>query len=179
MIIDGISLSHLLKSPRNRQLFLKVIPSLNAVCIARCSPAQKRELTAFIKNSQDNVVLSIGDGANDLGMIEEANLGIGIEGKDSLKASLASDISLKSFKYLTKLILYHGRLVYKSSSKMSMYIMHRGVLIATMQFSFCVVFYLIDVPLFNGILMFGYMTFFTSFPVLSIVSILKVLLQSP
>jgi phospholipid-translocating ATPase len=53
---------------------------------------------------------------------------------------------------------------------MSKFIMHRGMIIATMQFSFTVMFFLIDVPLFNGVLMFGYSTLFTNLPVISIVS---------
>ena len=61
----------------------------------------------------------MGDGGNDVGMILEADVGIGIEGKEGMQASLASDLSLKQFGHLKKLILWHGRLSYRRSAVLS------------------------------------------------------------
>lgn len=44
-------------------------------------------------------MLGIGDGGNDVGMIQEAHVGIGIEGKEGKQAALASDYSIREFQY--------------------------------------------------------------------------------
>lgn len=62
------------------------------------------------------VVLAIGDGGNDVGMIEEAHVGVGIIGKEGNSASVVSDFSFGKFKFLDRLILHHGRwFVYRLS----------------------------------------------------------------
>lgn len=154
----------------NLPYFLELSTKLTSVCCCRCAPSQKREITKAVKTSGKRV-LGIGDGGNDVGMIEEAHIGVGIAGREGKQAALASDYSIGEFQIAVKLLLFHGRLIYKTTSEMSKFIMHRGIIIATMQFSFCVLFFLIDIPLFNGILMFGYSTIFTNLPVISIVSV--------
>jgi phospholipid-translocating ATPase len=62
---------------------------------------------------------SVGDGGNDVGMILQSHVGIGIVGKEGKQASLAADFSINEFKFLKKLILWHGRLSYKRSSVLS------------------------------------------------------------
>lgn len=168
LLIDGMSLA-LATRHGNLPFFLELANKLTSVCCCRCAPSQKREITKAVKSSGKRV-LGIGDGGNDVGMIEEAHIGVGIAGKEGKQAALASDYSIGEFKVVVKLLLFHGRLIYKTTSEMSKFIMHRGIIIATMQFCFCVLFFLIDIPLFNGILMFGYSTLFTNLPVISIVS---------
>ena len=58
----------------------------------------------------------MGDGGNDVAMIQVADVGIGLEGKEGMQASLAADFSTTKFKNLTHLILWHGRLSYKRSA---------------------------------------------------------------
>jgi len=53
--------------------------------------------------------LSIGDGGNDVAMITEAHVGIGIFGKEGMQAALSSDFSITEFKHLKKLLFWHGR----------------------------------------------------------------------
>lgn len=169
LLIDGMSLA-LATRHGNLPFFLELASKLTSVCCCRCAPSQKREITNAVKSSGKRV-LGIGDGGNDVGMIEEAHIGVGIAGKEGKQAALASDYSIGEFKTVVKLLLFHGRLIYKTTSEMSKFIMHRGIIIATMQFCFCVLFFLIDIPLFNGILMFGYSTLFTNLPVISIVNL--------
>lgn len=69
----------------------------NCVCCCRCSPSQKREITAQIKKLGKRV-LGVGDGGNDVGMIEEAHVGVGLEGKEGKQAALASDYSITEFR---------------------------------------------------------------------------------
>ncbi len=90
------------------------------VCVCRCSPTQKAEVARLLKTfTGGKRIAAVGDGGNDVGMILEADVGIGIEGKEGMQASLASDFSLKKFGDLKKLILWHGRLSYRRSATLS------------------------------------------------------------
>jgi len=111
----------------------------------------------------------VGDGGNDVGMIQCAHVGIGIKGKEGMQAALASDFSIAQFKYLKTLILWHGRNSYKKSSVLSHFVMHRGLIISVMQMIFSCSYYYIALPLFNGWLMMGYATIFTMFPVFCLI----------
>ena len=104
-----------------------------------------------------------------MGMILEANVGIGIVGKEGKQASLASDFSILEFSYLRRLILWHGRLSYKRSAIMSQFVIHRGLIISVIQAIFSICFYFVAIPVYNGLLMLGYATLYTNLPVLSLV----------
>lgn len=66
-------------------------------------------------------------------MIQEAHLGIGIVGKEGQQASLAADFSVLNFKAIKILILWHGRLSYKRSAVLAQFVIHRGLIISTIQ----------------------------------------------
>lgn len=102
-------------------------------------------------------------------MILEADVGIGIEGKEGMQASLASDFSLKKFGDLKKLILWHGRLSYRRSATLSQFVFHRGLIISIIQALFIIMFYFVAIPIYNGFLMLGYATVYTALPVFSLV----------
>ena len=76
---------------------------------------------------------SIGDGGNDVGMIQEAHVGVGIVGKEGKQASLAADFSINEFRSLKLLLLWHGRLSYKRSAVLSQFVIHRGLIISIIQ----------------------------------------------
>lgn len=111
----------------------------------------------------------MGDGGNDVGMILEANVGIGVVGKEGKQASLASDFSIDEFKYLRRLILWHGRLSYKRSAVLAQFVIHRGLIISIIQAIFSITFYFVAIPIYNGMLILGYSTVYTSLPVFSLV----------
>lgn len=77
--------------------FFKVAMKLPTVICCRCSPSQKKLLTAGVKRYKEEkeAVLGIGDGGNDVGMIQEADVGVGIVGKEGMQAALAADFSIK------------------------------------------------------------------------------------
>lgn len=95
--------------------------------------------------------------------------GIGIEGREGRQASLAGDFSITQFAYIAKLLLVHGRRSYKRSAALSQFVIHRGLIISTMQAVFSAVFYVSSVALYQGFLMVGYATIYTMFPVFSLV----------
>lgn len=102
-------------------------------------------------------------------MILESDCGIGIEGKEGMQASLASDFSIKEFCQLKKLVLWHGRLSYRRSAVLSQFVFHRGLIISVIQALFTILFYFVTIPIYNGFLMLGYATIYTALPVFSLV----------
>lgn len=114
-------------------------------------------------------IAAVGDGGNDVGMIMEADVGIGIVGKEGMQAALASDFSINHFHHLKKLILWHGRQSYRASAVLSQFVFHRGLIISVIQATFTTLFYFVSIPIYNGFLMLGYSTVYTSLPVFSLI----------
>ena len=161
-IIDGDTLDLALKNCEE-DFFRTAMLAPSVVC-CRCSPTQKRIIVHTIKKYTDARTAAVGDGGNDVAMIQEADVGIGIVGKEGLQASLAADYSILEFNYLNKLLLWFGRISYKNTSMMAKFIIHRGLIISFNQFIFSCIFYFNPVPLYSGFLSFGYSTIFTSLP---------------
>jgi len=167
LILDGHSLSRILET--NQKVFFEAAVRAPAVVCSRCLPTQKAMITELVKKYSGKRVACIGDGGNDVGMIQSADLGIGIVGKEGKQASLASDFSVYEFQYIKTLILWHGRLYYKNAAKLSQFVIHRGLIISFMQALFMCVFYFVAIPIYNGYLMLGYTTIYTMFPVFSLI----------
>ena len=66
----------------------------------------------MVKKGAQKITLSIGDGANDVSMIQAAHVGIGISGQEGMQAVMASDFAIAQFRFLTDLLLVHGRWSY-------------------------------------------------------------------
>ncbi|KAJ3045970.1 hypothetical protein HK097_001086 [Rhizophlyctis rosea] len=76
-------------------------------------PLLQRLKSLYKRNpTPSNVTLAIGDGANDIPMLQSAHVGIGITGREGLAASRASDYSFAQFRFLQPLLLIHGRYSY-------------------------------------------------------------------
>lgn len=101
-------------------------------------------------------------------MIREAHVGIGIVGKEGNQASLAADYSINQFAYLRRLIMWHGRMSYNRTSVVAHYTMHRGLIIATIQTIFAILFHSIAIPIYNGLLMLGYTSIFNNVSLFSL-----------
>nr|KAF6470770.1 putative ATPase phospholipid transporting 9B (putative) [Molossus molossus] len=140
-----------------------------AVVCCRCSPTQKAHIVKLLQRHTRRRTCAIGDGGNDVSMIQAADCGIGIEGKEGKAASLAADFSITQFKHIGRLLVVHGRSSYKRSAALGQFVMHRGLVISTMQAVFSSVCYFASVPLYQGFLMVGYATIYTMFPVFSLV----------
>ena len=103
---------------------------LTVVC-SRVSPKQKGQLVNLIRTTEKAITLAIGDGANDVGMITEANVGVGIQGKEGTQAARASDYAIKEFSHLKKLLFFHGRESYRRNSWVILYNFYKNVLFVT------------------------------------------------
>ncbi|RPD63418.1 aminophospholipid-transporting P-type ATPase [Lentinus tigrinus ALCF2SS1-6] len=167
LVIDGESLQLCLNMFKNE--FIEIATKLSAVVACRCSPTQKADVARLIRKFTKKRVCCIGDGGNDVSMIQAADVGVGIVGKEGKQASLAADFSVTQFSYLTKLLLWHGRNSYRRSAKLAQFVIHRGLIISVMQAVFSSIFYFAPIALYQGYLMAGYATAYTMAPVFSLV----------
>ncbi|XP_055890293.1 probable phospholipid-transporting ATPase IIB isoform X1 [Biomphalaria glabrata] len=167
LIISGDSLQVCLKYYEHE--FVELACQCPAVVVCRCSPTQKADIVKLLKTHTGKRTSAVGDGGNDVSMIQAADAGIGIVGKEGKQASLAADFSITQFSHIGRLLLVHGRNSYKRSASLSQFVIHRGLIITTMQAVFCSVFYFVSIALFPGFLMVGYATVYTMYPVFSLV----------
>jgi phospholipid-translocating ATPase len=110
LVIDGQTLSIVEADEMLMSRFFKLAVLVDSVICCRASPKQKAFLVKSVRKHVLNAItLAIGDGANDIAMIQEAHVGIGITGKEGLQAARISDYSIAQFRFLLKLLLVHGR----------------------------------------------------------------------
>jgi phospholipid-translocating ATPase len=169
LLISGQTLDIILQSPSLKENFLHQALKATSVVLCRCAPKQKAEVALILKEELKKVVCGIGDGGNDVGMIQCASIGIGIEGKEGLQASLASDFSVKKFKNILKLFLWHGRLSYLRSTTLANLVIHRGFILTTIQYLFMISFNFVSINIYNGYLNMFYGTLFTNIVVFSMI----------
>ena len=112
IVIDGDCLKLVLE-PELRQKFLLLCKQCKSVLCCRVSPSQKAAVVQMVKDGLDVMTLSIGDGANDVAMIQEADVGVGIAGEEGRQAVMSSDYAIGQFRFLQRLILVHGRWSYR------------------------------------------------------------------
>lgn len=122
-----------------RDQFLTLIKSCKSVINSRVTPQQKGQIVQFVKNSLQVQTLAIGDGANDVNMIQLADVGIGISGKEGKQASMSSDFSLPKFHYLKRLILMHGHLTYYRLVTMILYFLYKNFVFVLLIFWYQVI----------------------------------------
>ncbi|XP_062870920.1 probable phospholipid-transporting ATPase IIB isoform X2 [Trichomycterus rosablanca] len=131
LVISGDSLEVCLRYYEHE--FVELACQCPAVVCCRCSPTQKAQIVRLLQQHTSNRTCAIGDGGNDVSMIQAADCGIGIEGKEGKQASLAADFSITQFKHIGRLLMVHGRNSYKRSAALGQFVMHRGMIISTMQ----------------------------------------------
>ena len=127
IVIDGLTLTWVFEDAFLKKTFFKLgFLSVSCIC-CRVSPAQKMQVVQLAKSSGGWVTLSIGDGANDVSMIQEAHIGVGISGKEGAQAVQAADFSFSQFKFLTRLLLIHGRWAYRRISWFICYYFYKNI----------------------------------------------------
>ncbi|GAA51551.1 phospholipid-transporting ATPase [Clonorchis sinensis] len=138
LIVDGHTLEFAL-SCECRKDFVEVALSCRSVICCRVSPWQKAELVRLVRTSvKDAVTLAIGDGANDVGMIQAAHVGVGISGMEGRQAACASDYAIAQFRFLNKLLLVHGAWNYNRLTKLILYSFYKNVCLYLIQFWFAI-----------------------------------------
>ncbi|EMD32367.1 hypothetical protein CERSUDRAFT_118732 [Gelatoporia subvermispora B] len=117
VVIDGDTLRYALGGEL-KSLFLNLATQCETVVCCRVSPAQKALVVKLVKEGRNAMTLSIGDGANDVAMIQEANIGCGLLGHEGSQAAMSADYAFGQFRYLTKLLIVHGRWSYQRIADM-------------------------------------------------------------
>uniref|UniRef100_A0A7N5K6K4 Phospholipid-transporting ATPase n=1 Tax=Ailuropoda melanoleuca TaxID=9646 RepID=A0A7N5K6K4_AILME len=138
LIIDGHTLKYAL-SFEVRRSFLDLALSCKAVICCRVSPLQKSEIVDVVKKRVKAITLAIGDGANDVGMIQTAHVGVGISGNEGMQATNNSDYAIAQFSYLEKLLLVHGAWSYNRVTKCILYCFYKNVVLYIIELWFAFV----------------------------------------
>jgi phospholipid-transporting ATPase len=133
LIIDGKSLTYALEKGLDKD-FLDLAVMCKAVICCRVSPLQKALVVKLVKKHLKAILLAIGDGANDVSMIQAAHIGVGISGMEGLQAARSADISIGQFRYLRKLLLVHGAWSYQRVSKTILYSFYKNITLYMTQF---------------------------------------------
>ncbi|EQC33287.1 hypothetical protein SDRG_09268 [Saprolegnia diclina VS20] len=170
IVIDGASLSWLLHdnpSHVDALHFLRVALLCRVVIACRCSPSQKAQLVELVNvNCDEAKTLAIGDGANDVPMIQAAHVGIGIAGEEGRHAVNTSDFAIGQFRFLARLLLVHGRWNYTRISNLIYYTYYKNIVYCLAMF-----WYMLNLTAFSGTLIYpafiqqGYNLFFTALPI--------------
>ena len=137
IIIEAPILNGLFRDEELTENFLKIAYYANSVICCRVSPSQKSQIVQKMKEFDSNAVtMAIGDGGNDVAMIMEANIGIGIVGEEGMSAVQASDFSIGEFQILKRLLFYHGRNNLYRISKMILYFFYKNFVFTMTQYYF-------------------------------------------
>ncbi|KAG0691925.1 Ca-transporting ATPase [Suillus ampliporus] len=133
LVIDGKSLGFALEKELSKS-FLELALMCRAVICCRVSPLQKALVVKLVKKNQKSILLAIGDGANDVSMIQAAHVGVGISGVEGLQAARSADVAISQFRFLKKLLLVHGAWSYQRLSKLILYSFYKNITLYMTQF---------------------------------------------
>ena len=133
LIIDGKSLTFALEKDMER-MFLDLAVKCKAVICCRVSPLQKALVVKLVKRHLKALLLAIGDGANDVSMIQAAHVGVGISGVEGLQAARSADVAIGQFRFLRKLLLVHGAWSYQRISRVILYSFYKNIAMFMTQF---------------------------------------------
>ncbi|XP_054262795.1 phospholipid-transporting ATPase IF-like [Macrosteles quadrilineatus] len=164
LVLDGptvmVALTH---AP---MLLQQVALDCTSVLGCRLSPRQKAEMVRMVKRSQGRpVVAAVGDGANDVSMIQEANVGFGIIGKEGRQAVRCSDFAFAKFHCLSRAMLVHGQWYYLRAATMVQYFFYKNIVFITPQLYFSLLNGLSPQPLYLSVFLVLYNTIFTAAPI--------------
>eukprot|EP01133_Synstelium_polycarpum_P016143 gene16143-19208_t len=172
IVIDGTTLQLALDKDL-RYHFLQVAKTCESVVCCRCSPSQKAKVVKLVSErsflfGDGAITMAIGDGANDVPMIQKAHVGVGISGREGMQAVLASDFAIANFQMLRRLLLVHGNRSYKRMTKLILYSFSKNVALSISQFWFGFYSAFSGQMIYFDFLFTLYNALFTSLPVLSL-----------
>ncbi|KAI8146793.1 hypothetical protein BJV82DRAFT_509376 [Fennellomyces sp. T-0311] len=165
LVIDGTTLKYALE-PKTKDSLLQLGMRCDSVLCCRVSPKQKAEVVRLVKKGLKVMTLAIGDGANDVSMIQEANVGIGISGLEGRQAVMASDYAFAQFRFLRKLLLVHGRWSYIRTSEMIMGFFYKNIVWTFVLFWYQIFCQFTGSMMFEYALVTLYNLIFTSLPII-------------
>lgn len=118
LVVDGQTLSVIEQDDTLRIMFFDLVVRVDSVVCCRAAPIQKANLVKSIRKTvPKSLTLAIGDGANDIAMIQASHVGVGISGREGLQAARVADFSIAQFRFLQRLLFVHGRWNYHRTGK--------------------------------------------------------------
>ncbi|KAH8099600.1 phospholipid-translocating P-type ATPase [Cristinia sonorae] len=127
LVIDGSALDFALSDEHHKHLLLRLATQCEAVICCRVSPLQKALIVKLVKDGLGRMTLAIGDGANDVSMIQAADVGVGISGEEGLQAVNSSDYAIAQFRFLKRLLLVHGHWSYSRNGNMIVNFFYKNI----------------------------------------------------
>ena len=135
ILVDEKALFTITNNEEIANNFLDVAKDAVAVICCRVSPLQKSQVVKLMKNyDKKKITLAIGDGGNDVSMIMEAHIGIGIYGEEGLRAAQSSDYAIGEFQVLRRLLFFHGYLNLMRNSIMVIYFFYKNFVFTIIHF---------------------------------------------
>ena len=135
LVIDGEVITVVMADPALQLAFLELTQNCQSVVACRCAPSQKAQLVELVKaNVQGAISLAIGDGANDVAMIQAAHIGVGISGQEGMQAANSADFSFAQFRFLLPLLLQHGRNHYRRMATLVIYIFYKNIVLCLVMY---------------------------------------------
>lgn len=137
LVIDGGTLG-LVQGDRLEQLFVQAASGCGTVICARVTPLQKALVVKMVRqwSSEKITSLAVGDGGNDVSMIQQADVGVGIKGREGLQAARSADYAIVQFRHLIRLLAVHGRFSYVRTAGVINLSFYKNVMFSCTQFLF-------------------------------------------
>ncbi|XP_015605416.1 probable phospholipid-transporting ATPase VD isoform X2 [Cephus cinctus] len=169
LVVDGKTLTFIL-DPRSGLTgpFLDLTRRCASVLACRATPLQKAYIVRIVKEQLGMRTLAIGDGANDVSMIQTADVGVGVSGREGTQAVMASDFAIARFPMLTRLLLLHGHWCYDRLSRMILYFFYKNATFVFLIFWFQLYCGFSGAVMIDQIYLMLYNLFFTSLPPLAL-----------
>ncbi len=137
ILVDEKALLTINEDYETQKIFLDIAKDAVAVICCRVSPLQKSQVVKMMKNySPNSKTLAIGDGGNDVSMIMEAHIGVGIYGEEGMRAVQSSDYAIGEFRFLHSLLFFHGRTNYMRNAECILYFFYKNFVFTFLQFIF-------------------------------------------
>lgn len=141
LVISGDSLIEIGRVKELQELLCDVALSCEVVLCCRVSPKQKQEIVSMVKKKVGSAVtLAVGDGANDVNMIIEAHVGVGIKGVEGNQAASTADYSIGEFRMLKRLMFFYGRESYRKNSSLVLFNFWKNMLLVLPQLWYALIF---------------------------------------
>ncbi|XP_077286120.1 phospholipid-transporting ATPase IF-like [Arctopsyche grandis] len=168
LVLDGQSLGLILNTP-NETRFSDMSLKCESVICCRLSPLQKALIVRLIKKSPGRpVTAAVGDGANDISMIQEAHVGFGIFGKEGRQAARSSDFAFASFQMLKKILLVHGHWYYQRLATLIQYSFYKNLAFVNLMLFYQIQSNFSTQTVFDSMFLSLYNLFFVSAPIFAI-----------
>ncbi|OHT06421.1 putative phospholipid-transporting ATPase [Tritrichomonas foetus] len=159
LIITADAVEHAIHLYQDK--FMKLADQCDSVILSRVSPFMKAHVTQVVKEAGRST-LGIGDGANDVGMIQVADMGIGVYGREGSQAAMSSDFAIPRFRHLRRCLMVHGHWTYRRFAFVAISMVYKNIVFIFAQLWFAFDNLWSPTAFYNGFLMSCFNLVFTA-----------------